>query len=203
MHWTKAFLQSGSNWNEAMLHVVYCVHCSEQTVWRNVQRHDGVWLSEEGKMIWPRDRVGAPPHADMPQEVKIDYVEAQSICAQSPRGAAALLRLCIDKLARLLLGAAATDKINTNIGLLVQAGLPPQIQQALDIVRVVGNNAVHPGELSADDVASVASRLFDLVNAIVHERIERPREMAKLYAVIPENAMDGIEKRDQPRPAKT
>jgi hypothetical protein len=139
----------------------------------------------------------------MPEEVQTDYIEAQSICPLSPRGAAALLRLCIDKLARVLLGSAATDEINTNIGLLVQAGLPQQIQQALDIVRVVGNKAVHPGELSAEDIASVAARLFDLVNAIVDDRFTRPRELASLYAVIPERAMAGIEKRDQPKPAET
>ena len=204
MGWAKAYTQAATGgWNEAMLHTAWCAHCQRQTVWRNVQRHDDVWVADDATMIWPDVQVGPPPHGDMPELVKADYVEAQSICARSPRGAAALLRLCIDKLARLLLDAAATDDVNTNIGLLVKAGLPPQIQQALDIVRVVGNKSVHPGELSVEDVASVAARLFELVNAIVEDRIARPRELAKLYAVIPEKAMAGIEKRDQPQTTKT
>jgi hypothetical protein len=33
------------------------------------------------------------------------------------------------------------------IGNLVKKGLPPMTQESLDCVRVIGNNAVHPGEL--------------------------------------------------------
>jgi Domain of unknown function (DUF4145) len=51
--------------------------------------------------------------------------------------------------------------LNDDIGLLVQSGFPVQIQHALDVVRVIGNNAVHPGEISVDDNPEIAQALFE------------------------------------------
>ena len=87
--------------------------------------------------------------------------------------------------------------INDDISALVKEGLPPEIQQALDIVRVVGNNAVHPGELSEDDVAEVSDTLFELVNQIVEERIARPKKLNSMFSKLPQGALDAIKKRDK------
>lgn len=70
------------------------------------------------------------------------------------------------------------------------------IQQALDVVRVVGNNAVHPGELTEEDISDVAISLFDLLNAIVEDRIARPKALEALYERLPEGARNAIAKRD-------
>jgi len=86
--------------------------------------------------------------------------------------------------------------INDDIGALVKAGLPVQVQKALDVCRVVGNNAVHPGEIIFDEDNQVVNTLFGLVNFIVDNQITQPKQLAAMYDALPEKARDGIEKRD-------
>jgi len=169
------------------LHIGTCTHCQGRIVWF-VDQHNAY-------MLWPFGVANAPlPHDEMPEDVKSDYVEARSICGLSPRGAAALLRLAIQKLCKHL--GESGENINADIGALVQKGLPVQIQQALDVVRVTGNNAVHPGELRLEDNPEIVSALFGLINLIVDNRIAEPKRIQELYGALPEGALQGIEKRD-------
>src|SRR4051812_48374306 len=55
-----------------------------------------IWLGET--MIFPGDLTAEPPNSDMPPEIARDYNEARAILGISSRGAAALLRLGIQKL---------------------------------------------------------------------------------------------------------
>ena len=135
------------------------------------------------------------PSVDTPQDVKEDYEEARSIFNQSPRGAAALLRLAIQKLVIAL--GESSDNLNDSIGNLVKKGLRTDIQKALDVVRVVGNNAVHPGELNVEDNPEMALSLFKLTNIIVEDMITKPKEVAELFDALPEGAKGAIAKRDK------
>jgi len=130
----------------------------------------------------------------MPEEIMKDYCEARSICSLSPRGATALLRLAIQKLC-MHLGESGKN-INTDIGNLVKKGLPVKIQQALDIVRVTGNNAVHPGEMQLEEDPETADSLFELVNLIVENQISQPKSIKELYEKLPQGPVDAIKKRD-------
>ena len=94
------------------------------------------------------------------------------------------------------LGEKGKD-LNTDIGNLVKKGLPVQIQQALDIVRVIGNNAVHPGQIDLKDNQDTATILFQLVNRIVDDRITQPRLTQALFDNLPQSAKGQIQKRDQ------
>lgn len=134
------------------------------------------------------------PNADLSDEIQSDYAEAAAIAMRSPRGAAALLRLAIQKLCRDLGGRG--DNLNADIGALVAKGLPAPIQQALDAVRVIGNEAVHPGELDLRDDVDTVGRLFRLINAIADQMITRPKEIAELYDMIPPEKREQIEKRN-------
>jgi len=158
-----------------------CEHCGEATL----------WLSEQ--MIHP-NRGNAPlPNPDMPSDVKQDYEEAARIAALSPKAAAALLRLSIQKLCVHLGGDG--KNINADIGSLVKKGLPDIVQKSLDIVRVVGNNAVHPGQIDTDDL-EVVGHLFHLANLITETMISTPARVDALYSKLPKSALDGITKRD-------
>lgn len=145
-------------------------------------------------MVIPADSPVQPPHADMPQSIQIEYNEARSIFSRSPRAAVALLRLAIQKL-MLELGEKG-ENINADIKALVAKGLPVQIQQAFDYCRVVGNNAVHPGEINLNDSPDMGQHLFSMINFIIEDRITRPRHVATLYEKLPEAARTAIEKRD-------
>lgn len=171
-----------------------CTHCNDQSYWlpTGIPGLDGD--VKTGRMIHPLTLSAPSPHADMPVAVRGDYEEARQIAALSPRGAAALLRLAVQKLC-VFLGQPGTN-LNDDIGALVRLGLPVEIQQALDIVRVVGNNAVHPGELSEGDVDAVAATLFELVNSIVEDRIARPVKLQALFSSLPKGALEAIQKRD-------
>ncbi|HHE33259.1 MAG TPA: DUF4145 domain-containing protein [Chlorobaculum parvum] len=145
-------------------------------------------------MVIPSGATAPLPHPDMPEVVLADYQEARDVANSSPRTAAAVLRLAVQKLC-VELGESGKN-INDDIKSLVKKGLSVEIQQALDIIRVVGNNAVHPGELQPDDVADAAFSLFELTTQIVEERVAKPKKLKALFDRLSQGARDAISKRD-------
>lgn len=137
------------------------------------------------------------PNDDLPEAVIEDYQEASEILQRSPRGAAALLRLAIQKLVDELV--EGRDDLNTKIGTLVANGLDSRIQKALDSVRVIGNEAVHPGQIDLKDSPEIAHQLFKLVNLIGRRMITEPAEIEELYSSLPSGKLKGIEDRDKQR----
>jgi hypothetical protein len=165
--------------------IAICTHCHKPTYWFG------------DVMIYP-NKVTAPlPNQDLPEDIKTDYEEARQIANLSPRGAAALLRLIIQKIC-VHLGEKGKN-INEDIAKLVAKGLPELIQRSLDIVRVVGNESVHPGTLDLRDDPATVSQLFILVNLIAEDRMTRPKMVAELWATLPEDKRKQIEQRDQPK----
>lgn len=154
-----------------------------------------VWCEEE--QIYPREISVEDPNVDLPDEVKVDYIEAATILQDSPRGAVALLRLAIQKLCDSLVEGGAD--LNTKIGELVKNGLDQRIQKALDAVRVIGNEAVHPGQINLNDSSEVAHQLFKLVNLIGRRMITEPAEVDEIYSLLPPDKRAGIEARDKPK----
>lgn len=163
--------------------IASCLQCNQKTIWI------------DDKYVYP-DIVAEEANQDMPDSVKQLYNEAGLIYNKSPRAACALLRLAIDRLCNEL---GETDRdINKNIGALVKKGLPQSVQQALDVVRVVGNKAVHPGQISFDvEDKATAILLMRLLNIIVERMITEPNEIDSLYQGLPESVKQSIEKRDK------
>ena len=152
-----------------------------------------IWIDNE--YVYP-DIVAEEANSDMPEPVKQLYNEAGLIYNKSPRAACALLRLAIDRLCNEL---GETDRdINKNIGELVKKGLSPSVQKALDIVRVVGNKAVHPGQIAFDvDDIETAVALMKLVNMITQRMITEPQEIDSMFEQLPDSAKNAIENRDK------
>src|SRR5207249_2865137 len=111
-----------------------------------------------------------------------------------PRGAAALFRLCIQKLCSHL--GESGKNINSDIASLVKKGLNPKVQRSLDVVRVVGNEAVHPGTIDLRDKPETAVQLATLINIIADAMITQPKLVDQLYVALPENKRDEINRRD-------
>jgi hypothetical protein len=145
-------------------------------------------------MLFPSAMQADNPNPDLPEDVRIDYEEAGRIVGLSPRGAAALLRLAIQKLC-IHLGEAGT--IDGAIANLVKKGLLPLVQQSLDAVRVIGNEAVHPGVMDLRDDRQTAGQLFKLINVIAEQMISTPKHVAEVYQKLPPNKLKAIEERDK------
>lgn len=174
-----------------------CGNCEADVLWWTSYASNpaGSVVDNEAIMVWPHTSANAPaPHVDMPDDVRRDYAEASSIVDRSPRGAAALLRLALQKL-MVDLGEAG-ENINDDIGALVNKGLQVDVQQALDALRVIGNEAVHPGTLDLRDDIDTAASLFGLLNFIVDQRIAQPKKLQALYSKLPPAKLAGIQQRD-------
>lgn len=163
--------------------VALCAHCNEWSVWFN------------GAMVFPVGvRQGAPAIDGMPEDVRRLYDEARDVSAVSPRSAAALLRLALQVLVDEL--EPGNRSLNDKIGDLVRRGLSPEIAKAMDVVRVVGNNSVHPGQIEVDADASLAPSLFAITNLIVEQVIVRAATVDALFEGLPGGAKAAIERRD-------
>jgi len=99
----------------ANLKVSVCARCGKYALWINE------------KMIYPMPSVAPLPVEDMPENVKEDYLEARNVVSFSPRAAAALLRLALQKL-MVSLGETGKD-LNDDIANLVKKGCPQQYKK--------------------------------------------------------------------------
>jgi hypothetical protein len=160
-----------------------CEHCNEFTIWKT------------DLMIYPKTIVVPPPNNDLEEDIKSDYMEAANILNESPRSAAALLRLCLQKLCKQL--GEKGKNINDDIAELVKKGLNPIIQKSLDALRINGNNAVHPGEIDLSEDTARVIKLFGLINFIAEKMISEPKEIESFYDSLPEKAKNAVEERDK------
>jgi hypothetical protein len=171
-----------SKFSVSNLHLSKCYNCKKNSVW--VHKN----------LIFPARKSGVQANQDLPDEIVRDFEEARSIVSNSPRGAAALLRLCVQKLCIHLGGSG--KNIDQDIAKMVKEGLNPLVQKSLDIVRVVGNESVHPGTIDLNDDRDTAIRLFELVNAITDQMITHPKKVDDMYSKLPEAKRKAIERRD-------
>jgi hypothetical protein len=193
-----------------------CPHCEAlaQMVWAQpLQGGDGSWHAarcqvrdcarvswwhqlggDPPAMKWPSATVGPIAHGDMPEEARDLYDEARDIAGRSPRAAAALLRVALQSIVDEL--RPGSDSLDKKIGGLVAAGLSPEVQRAMDALRIIGNNAVHPSEVRLHEDQSSLTALFQLLNVIIEQTVGRQRMIDAMYSALPDTARAAIERRD-------
>lgn len=194
-HMTWGKLNNGSastNYYESL-----CSYCDGNSLWRVTEYNKDSLrkVAKNAELLFPDNGIAALPEDDMPHDVKIDYIEAARIFSKSPRGAAALLRLALQKLCKHL--GEDGSNINDDIRSLAAKNiLPPMVVKVADTVRITGNNAVHPGTMKDEDFDFVASKMFDLINFIVKKGISEPKELNALYELTPEGPRKSAEDKD-------
>lgn len=151
-----------------------------------------LWLNEQ--IIHPADTQHIICNEDLPDNIKPDFEEASRIVSISPRGAAALLRLCVQKLCNFL--DAKGNTIDQQIADLVTRGLNPQVSDMLDVVRVIGAESVHPGTMDMKDDVETAHKLFELINLVVERMISEPKKIEALKQKLPPSKLQAIEDRN-------
>jgi hypothetical protein len=163
--------------------VTKCQRCGKHIIW------------VAGRMNYPKTMIVSPPNQDMSEDVQRDYIEAANVLSDSPRAAAALLRLALQKLCKQL--GENGENINEDIKHMVSRGLNPLVQKSLDTLRITGNNAVHPGEINLQEEPQRVLKLFELLNFIANKMITEPREIENFYADLPEDSRKAVDRRDQ------
>lgn len=160
-----------------------CQVCGEIIIWY------------KGNIIYPDTSTVPAPNEMMPEKVKEIYMEAASIFNKSAKSAAALLRLALQILLKEIGGSG--KNINEDIGSLLSKGvINKDVQEVCDVLRVIGNNSVHPGQIDIDDTPGITKSLFDILNFIVKETIEDPAKRKEMFENLPKSAKDAIAKRD-------
>jgi len=188
--------KTGSTMNYVVGYKVsQCYSCKKYSIWHQILSKDLALDDIRYEMIYPTDLSYFPePNPDLTDDIKRDYFEAGKILKDSPRGAAALLRLCVQKLVDQL--EPGNGNINDKIAKMVKKGLETEIQEALDLTRVIGNFSVHPGKLDLKDDQETAKLLFETINLIAEKLVSRPKRISKAYLKLPPNKLKAIEERD-------
>lgn len=143
-----------------------CSHCRQLSLW-----------SQE-ELIRPLPNPpGPPPLDEAPRAVRDLHLEARAICQASPRGAAALLRLALDKLL-VELGYSSGGLADRLKEARDGGTLSPQIYDAALAVKLLGDNGVHPGEIDLHELPTSAASMMEFLNLVVEETIIRERRIA-------------------------
>lgn len=158
-----------------------CEHCNHPALW------------SDSILVYPSSGGFPLPNEDLPDEVMAIYREAGSVAQLSPRAACALLRLALQMLLKKI---GESGDINKAIESLDRNGLDPEIKRALHTVRVIGNHAIHPGRIDFEENTDT-NGLFELLNAIVRDRITLPRERLEIFNRLPKEEREFIAKQDR------
>ena len=123
-----------------------------------------------------------PPSENMPAEIRALYEDARRVIES--RSANALLRVACEDLCRIKGIPRGRDGFYGTIqNLREREGTSITLTDALDAIRITGNDAVHGNETDYD---IPLEKLFNLVNIIVDEW-RKADEVASVYEALPDD----------------
>lgn len=180
------------------VHQAQCASCDKENIWYNNREVSG-WLGLQGiprptndselLRLFPINEIGnkdIPEYLpDMPHDVKELYKEAALIFELSPRSAAALIRLALEKLCDHL--GVKKKNIKESIEELAAKNIIPLIvAKAADNIRLIGNANVHSGIIGDEVLEDINPAIFSYINLIVDYAITKPKEINEINALFPE-----------------
>ena len=184
LNFSKKFLSSGWDVPYSSVEEIHISKCEFSEC-----RRECVWVN--GEMLFPDVNEYPPANDDMPDDIKKIYDEAGIIANESSRAAAALLRLVLQELCKTL--GCEGDNLRKQIERLAESKkVSPDVIQAADIVRLVGNDALHPdrvGDVDIENAPDLVADLFEFVNWVAKEGISDPKmrgeKIARFSAAFP------------------
>jgi hypothetical protein len=140
----------------ANLHISNCHSCNGFSLWVG------------GQLVFPT-RIDKTPEL-----VEEDLEEAATILNEFPRGAAALMRVCIQKLVPLLKDNG--KELNQRVSSLVRKGLEVEMQQAMDVLQVLRSDPVQLSHLESQADKETALRFIDSLKEGLERRTSQNRD---------------------------
>lgn len=204
------FDEDSSNAEYTTWDIYFCPVCYKlnikvtyENTWdRYTDRNGAVDLISVIKVLYPVSSDNTIPkmNKSLPNEMIGDYEEAKNVAGISPRSAAALLRLLLEKLCKKYLlennKIKGSENLNIMIGILVKEGISDIIQKACDILRITGNETVHAGTIDIRDNPKSVILLFELVNMVADDFYMKYKRIPEMYSTLPADKVKGIENRD-------
>ena len=128
-----------------------------------------IWIN--GEIVHPQVITVEEPDPDMPDDVKEIYYEAARVLPASPRSAAVLVRLALQVLLKHI--SNPTGKLMNDIKNLVKEGYDADVINAMDLVRLLGDDGAHPDQIMLGQSVTDADELFFLLNYITKSKYDK------------------------------
>jgi hypothetical protein len=142
----------------ANLHISNCHACNRFSLWVG------------GLLVFPT-RIDKTPEL-----VEEDLEEAAALLNKFPRGATALMRVCIQKLVPLL--GENGEELNHRVSSLVRKGLEIEMQQAMDVLQVLRLDLAQLNPLESQADRETALRFLDSLKEVLERRKSHNRDEA-------------------------
>lgn len=141
----------------------------------------------KGECLWIEERMVFPDTGTAPQateymstDIRKIYDEASRVLSKSPRSAAALLRLALEKQCKEL--GSTGKNLHEDITFIVETkNVSSEVEDAMNDLRIAGNLAVHAGIINLHEDEKNVPIMFDLINFIIEELIARPQKRKEFH----------------------